>query len=298
MSAPIRRPRLARRAGVVVVEAALDRVGFGHLAHRIGQLVRYGAVSIIATLTSTTVLGALVATATLTPGWANIVATGVGTVPSFELNRRWVWGRTGRRSITAEVGPFCVLAFAGLGLSTATVSAAGRWASSAGLPTGGRTAVVLAANVAAFGSLWVLQFVVLDRVLFARRGPGRGSRAGGSGAASQDFAAGPRSGNGGEGGGERGGAAAVPTRETRPLRRPVGHGGRRPWGRNWRRERAAQPVPRRDDLAQGEGRAPGRVQVTTGARALDHRVAPGGAGVVPTSVVRSSALPGSATVAA
>lgn len=163
---------LAHRVGALV-ESVLDRVGLGHLAHRVHQLVRYGAVSIIATLTSTTVLGALVATATLTPGWANAVATGVGTVPSFELNRRWVWGKTGRRSVTAEIGPFCALAFAGLALSTATVSGAGRWASSVGLPTGGRTAVVLAANVAAFGSLWVLQFVMLDRVLFARRSTGR-----------------------------------------------------------------------------------------------------------------------------
>lgn len=175
-------PSLANRAGTIV-EAALDRIGLGHLVHRVAQLVRYGAVSIIATLTSTTVLGVLVATATLTPGWANIVATGVGTVPSFELNRRWVWGRTGRRSVTTEIGPFCILSFAGLALSTAAVSAAGRWAGGADLPTFWRTAVVLVANVAAFGSLWVLQFLLLDRVLFARRGPGPGPGTDGSGAA-------------------------------------------------------------------------------------------------------------------
>lgn len=186
--APGARPRVAHRSSQrlvlragALVDAALARVGLGHLAHRVWQLARYGTVSIVATLTSMTVLGGLVATATLTPGWANIVATGVGTVPSFELNRRWVWGRTGRRSIGAEVGPFCVLSFAGLALSTATVSAAGHWATSAGLDAVWRTGVVEAANVAAFGSLWILQFLVLDRVLFARRGPG--PRTDGSGAA-------------------------------------------------------------------------------------------------------------------
>jgi putative flippase GtrA len=153
------------------VDGALDRLGLGHLAHRVWQFVRYGAVSLIATLTSLTVLGALVATATLTPGWANIVATGVGTVPSFELNRRWVWGKTGRRSLAAEVVPFCVLSFAGLALSTLLVSTVGQWAAGAGLDTFWRTAAVEVANLAAFGSLWILQFLVLDRVLFARRSP-------------------------------------------------------------------------------------------------------------------------------
>ena len=153
------------------VDGLLARLGLGHLAHRVWQFLRYGAVSIIATLTSLTVLGALVATATLTPGWANLVATGVGTVPSFELNRRWVWCRTGRRSLAGEIGPFCVLSFAGLALSTLLVSTVGAWATAAGLDAFWRTAAVEVANVAAFGSLWVLQFLVLDRVLFARRSP-------------------------------------------------------------------------------------------------------------------------------
>jgi putative flippase GtrA len=131
------------------------------------KLLRYGTVSVVSTVTSMTVLGLLVATRSLTPGWANLVATAVGTVPSFELNRRWVWGRTGRRSLSGEVGPFAALSFAGLALSTLAVSVAGHLA--AGLDTAPRTIAVEAASVAAFGSLWLLQFVVLDRLLFATR---------------------------------------------------------------------------------------------------------------------------------
>jgi putative flippase GtrA len=133
------------------------------------KLLRYGAVSVVATLTSMAVLGSLVATRTLTPGWANLVATAVGTVPSFELNRRWVWGRTGRRSFGAEVGPFAALSFAGLALSTAAVSVAGHLA--AGMATAPRTVAVEAASIGAFGTLWLLQFVLLDRLLFATRTP-------------------------------------------------------------------------------------------------------------------------------
>ena len=63
----------------------------------VAKLVRYGAVSIIATTTSLLVLGVLVGILAAPAGWSNVVATTVGTVPSFELNRRWVWQRRGHR---------------------------------------------------------------------------------------------------------------------------------------------------------------------------------------------------------
>ena len=148
------------------------------------KLARYATVSVISTSVSLTILGALVATSAVTAGWANVIATAVGTFPSFELNRRWVWGRTGRRSAVAEVVPFCALSFLGLGLSTLAVSVAAGWAASAGLGTAARTLVAQGANVGTFGTLWVVQYLLLDRVLFARRAvapvtalPDRGVRA-------------------------------------------------------------------------------------------------------------------------
>jgi putative flippase GtrA len=130
---------------------------------------RYGAVSAISTTVSLTVLGVAVFTGALSPGWANLVATAVGTVPSFELNRRWVWGRTGRRSLLAEVGPFCAMSFAGLALSTLAVTVVGRWATGAGVHAGMRTVLLQLANLAAFGALWFSQFVILDRSVFGSR---------------------------------------------------------------------------------------------------------------------------------
>ena len=72
------------------------------------------------------ILGALVATHTLSPGWSNVVATTVGTVPSFELNRRRVWTKRGHRSLLREIAPFCTLSAAGLALSTLIVSVSPR----------------------------------------------------------------------------------------------------------------------------------------------------------------------------
>ena len=143
------------------------------LAGRVGQVVRYATVSAIATATGLSILGVLVGVAGMPAGWANVVATAAGTVPSFELNRRWVW-RQHDRSLLAQALPFVALAFVELIASTLAVHGAAVWADHHRLERLARTAVVLGANVGAFGALWVAQFVLCDRVLFRRPAPGGG----------------------------------------------------------------------------------------------------------------------------
>ena len=152
----------------VLAVAALGLAGVHALGVQVAVLAAVSAVSAVSTVVSLTVLGTLVFTGTLLPGWANVAATAVGTVASFELNRRWVWGRTGRRSLLAEVGPFWALSFTGLAVSTLAVSVSGHWAANAGLHAGMRALVAQAANVCAFGTLWIAQFHILDRSLFGR----------------------------------------------------------------------------------------------------------------------------------
>ncbi len=136
------------------------------LRRRLAQLIRYGMVSAIATATSLVILTGLVASDTMRPAPANITATIVGMIPSFELNRRWVWGGAGRPSVRRQMVPFAVLSLIGLLLSTAAVGAAGRLATEAGWSNDATAVASAIANLAAFGSVWVAQFVVLDRVLF------------------------------------------------------------------------------------------------------------------------------------
>jgi putative flippase GtrA len=132
------------------------------------KLSRYATVSAVSTSVTLTILGALIYSKSLSAGWANVVATAAGTVPSFELNRRWVWTKTGRRSLVGEILPFCTLSFGGLLISTVVVSMAARLSAGAGLGNGVVTLISEAANVATFGALWVVQYVLLDRVLFGR----------------------------------------------------------------------------------------------------------------------------------
>jgi putative flippase GtrA len=133
------------------------------LARKLG---RYAGVSVISTIVSVTVLAILVGAIGWQPGWSNLVAVGIATIPSFELNRRWVWRKAGPRSAHKEVVPFFAFSFAGLAISTTLVHYAGHWATDAGWSRAARTVVVEFASLAGFGILWIAQFVLLDRVLF------------------------------------------------------------------------------------------------------------------------------------
>jgi putative flippase GtrA len=133
----------------------------------LGRLVRYGAVSAVTTGLSLTVLSILLTLTPMPASVANLVAQAAGIPLSFALNRRWVWRRSGRASASRESGPFWAMSVAGLTLSTLATGLAGDLA--AGLPHGERTVVVAAASLAAYGVLWLAEFVLLDRVVFARR---------------------------------------------------------------------------------------------------------------------------------
>jgi putative flippase GtrA len=165
---PIRRfGALQAAAAATDSQRVKDRI-VARFGRHLAQLVRYAAVSAIATSVSLTILGTLVATRAVTAGWANVIAAAVATVPSFELNRRWVWSKRGRRSLLKEAAPYFALTFAGLGLSTLAVSTATGAASAHHVGTAGRTVVAMFANLSGFGTVWIVQYVVLDRVLFRR----------------------------------------------------------------------------------------------------------------------------------
>jgi len=136
------------------------------------------SVSVITTMISVSILTFGTAVIGLAAWLANVVATSVATMPSYHLNRRWTWGRRDASNPVREVLPFWVLSFAGLALSTVAVGVADSWATAAGLAGSVHAATVVAAHLSGFGALWIVQFVLLDRVLFGR--PRHGSLVGGT----------------------------------------------------------------------------------------------------------------------
>lgn len=128
---------------------------------------RYVAVSLVSVVVAHAVLvlgyGLL--------GWsarvANLVAFVAGALPAYTLNRRWTWRRTGRSRLLTEVAPYWVLSAAGLATSTWAVGAAEGVARQLSDSRAVHTLIVLAAAVATTGALWIIKFVVFERLLFA-----------------------------------------------------------------------------------------------------------------------------------
>ncbi len=122
------------------------------------KLLRYSGVSVIAVLVTQSCLWLGLAVIKWPALAANIFAVTIGTVPAYLMNRSWVWGRRDSHSVREEILPFWLYSLLGLVMSTTLVALADIWFTS--------TAVLMLANLLAFGGLWVGKFFVLEKVLF------------------------------------------------------------------------------------------------------------------------------------
>ena len=79
------------------------------------KVVKYTAVSAISALTSLVVLTLVYGVLQL---WSAVISTlfanVVAGVPSYLLNRRWVWGKSGRSHWWREILPFWVMSLTGI----------------------------------------------------------------------------------------------------------------------------------------------------------------------------------------
>ena len=131
------------------------------------KVVRYTMVSMISALTSLVILTIVYGVLRL---WSEVVSTLFANImagfPSYYLNRRWVWRKGGRSHIWRELLPFWVMSITGIGFALYTATLAHNFADAHHLQHLARTVLVVGANIAAFGILWILKFLILNR-LFA-----------------------------------------------------------------------------------------------------------------------------------
>jgi putative flippase GtrA len=125
--------------------------------------ILYSLVSVIAVTVSQIVLVLCHGVFGLGAVPSNVIAVAAGTVPSYELNRSWVWGKTSKSHLWKEVVPFWSLSFLGLVLSTVVVAIVETYNDS--------TIAISAANLGSFGFLWVGKFMLLHYVLFKDHAP-------------------------------------------------------------------------------------------------------------------------------
>ena len=129
------------------------------------KLIKYASVSVISTIVAqVTLFMTFGVWRVLSEVPANILANAVATVPSYYLNRKWVWGKGGRSHFWREVVPFWVLSFVGLAFSSLAVWLAGNFARSHGYGHATTTLLVNAANLFSFALLWAVKFVIYNKL--------------------------------------------------------------------------------------------------------------------------------------
>jgi len=129
------------------------------------RLFKYTMVSVVSTAVSFGVLALVFGVLHL---WGEIASTVfanvVATVPSYYLNRQWVWGKGGRSALTTEIVPFWAMSALGIVVSIGGAALARHIGIEHHLSHFTQTLVVLAANLFSFGIFWVLKFLVFNRL--------------------------------------------------------------------------------------------------------------------------------------
>jgi putative flippase GtrA len=129
------------------------------------KMFRYATVSVISTIVSFSVLGIVFGAFRLwTEVPSTVFANLVASVPAYYLNRTWSWGKSGRSHVFKEVVPFWTMTAIGITMSIGTASLARHLSNVYDLHHFGRTVVVEGANTAAFAVLWIVKFLVFNRL--------------------------------------------------------------------------------------------------------------------------------------
>ena len=129
------------------------------------KLVRYGLVSVVSALFTFTVLTFVYGVLQLWTEVPSVVFSNIlATFFNYYLNRRWVWGKAGRSNLLKEVIPFWILSISGMVLALFTASLARQFSDSQHLGHWARTIVVVGANTCAFGIIWGVKFLILNRI--------------------------------------------------------------------------------------------------------------------------------------
>ena len=131
----------------------------------IRKLVKYSMVSLISVVVSQ-IVQFTTFFFTHNGVLASVVAVAAGTVPSYELNRRWTWRKSGPSHLWREIVPFWVMSFVGLVFSTMCVYFAEQWAEGRDIGKAKTALLLNLASLAAFGILWVGKFLIINHLLF------------------------------------------------------------------------------------------------------------------------------------
>ena len=132
--------------------------------HQGKKLIRFTSVSIISTAVSLTLIAIFYGIARWGVIEATVSANVLATIPAYNLNRRWTWGKSGRSHIVKEVVPFWIMSSLGIAASFFGSLLARHIVRTNHFPHPVNTLIVLGMNFLSFAIFWVLKLLVFNRI--------------------------------------------------------------------------------------------------------------------------------------
>ena len=135
---------------------------------RTRRLSTYTAGSVIAAVCSEVALVVCYGLLGWAPAVSSTIAWVAGAVPNYWLNRSWTWQRRGRPSLRHEVLPYVAIMLGTLALAALVTKGVDGWLR--GLEVSGttRTVAVAAAFLGVYVLMFVVRYVLLDRLFRPR----------------------------------------------------------------------------------------------------------------------------------
>ena len=133
--------------------------------HRGRKLIRFTSVSAVSTVVSFVTI-AFVYGFKIIRGEIEATLFGnlVAAIPSYSLNRRWTWGKTGRSHVRREILPFMTISLLGISFSMVGAAYARHLVHTHQWSHLINTGIVTGANLTSFAIFWILKLIVLNRI--------------------------------------------------------------------------------------------------------------------------------------
>ncbi len=133
--------------------------------HEGKKVLRFTMVSGVSTVTSFGSISILYGLKII-PGviWATLAGNVIASIPAYQLNRRWTWGKRGRSHWRKEILPFWMMTALGIAVSQVGALWARHEVKSHHWSHLTNTALVSFTNLASFAIFWVLKMMVFNRI--------------------------------------------------------------------------------------------------------------------------------------
>lgn len=128
------------------------------------KVVKYGMVSGVSVVVTLATLR-IALHFDVRPWVAQSMASIAGAIPSYYLNRAWVWGKTGKSHMRKEVIPFWIMFAVGFFVAIGCVSIMDHFTTD--LSKAWQDNLNTAASFLAYGGLWVIKYLIFNKFLFA-----------------------------------------------------------------------------------------------------------------------------------